>query len=71
MSIQHGKVNIIIKNAVDKLPKEVTEKQIINALYDSRAQYINNLKLSSSLKKNLIKNRTIVERQEVLKLVIK
>lgn len=70
MSIQHGKVNTIIANAVASLPKEVTEKQIVNALYDARAKYIGSLKgLSPSLKKNLVKNRTIDERKDVIKLV--
>lgn len=71
MSIQHGRVNTIILNAWKALPKEVTEADILHALYDARANYIKSLKLSTPIKSSLIKNRTVDERQKVLQLIEK
>lgn len=69
MSIQHGNVNKIILMAYKQLSKEVTEREVIHALYNARALYIQSLKIPSKLKQTLIDNRCKDERNVVLKLV--
>lgn len=44
-------------------------KTQINKLYDARASYFKSLKLSKAIKDSIIKNRTINERADCLKLI--
>ncbi len=44
-------------------------KTQINKLYDARASYFKSLKLSKTIKDSIIKNRTIDERKDCLKLI--
>lgn len=69
MSIQHGKVKVIILNAWKSLPKEVTEEQIITSLYSAREQYIKGLKLPLQTKKSIIENRCNKEKLDVMTLL--
>lgn len=43
----------------------------VNKLYDARANYFRGLKLSPMIKKNIIEQRTVQERKDVLKLIDK
>lgn len=61
-----GWKNIINKSGVkpgDDIPTQ------INKLYDSRANYFQNLKLAPDVKASIIKNRTVDERRDALSLV--
>jgi len=41
----------------------------INKLYDARADYFRDLRISPTIKRNIIKNRTVDERKDCLKLI--
>lgn len=59
-----------IFNKVDISQLEPVQTQI-NKLYDARAKYFKNLNIDATVKKNIIKDRTVDERQDALTLAKK
>ena len=54
MSVQHGKVKTILKNVYDRADNTMTEREIVDLLYDERCAYIGRIGLSHNLIKNLL-----------------
>jgi type VI secretion system secreted protein VgrG len=67
IGVQHGRWKIIVNNAYDTLSDNVTIKQIIYALYESRREYIKHCGLPQHIELALMA-RYEDEEQEILKL---
>ena len=67
MAVQHGAAQIPIHKALGTDISSWSDRNIINALYDARTEYVkNNILLDEKIKQNILRNRYPKEREKAL-----